>query len=49
MKTIITINNYVIQVSCVGTKVNKNNKAETKSYKMDDGKTVDIPKTNALQ
>ncbi len=22
----------------------KNNKAETKSYKMDDGKTVDIPK-----
>ena len=27
----------------MGTK-EKNNKAETKSYKMDDGKTVDIPK-----
>ncbi len=34
----------LLVLAACGNQGEKNNKAETKSYKMDDGKTVDIPK-----
>lgn len=34
----------LLVLGACGNQGEKNNKAETKSYKMDDGKTVDIPK-----
>lgn len=34
----------LLVLAACGNQGEKNNNAETKSYKMDDGKTVDIPK-----